>query len=79
VSVTAGTLFHSTHLPLRKGFWAVYWVASDKGGISALRLSKRLGVSWSTAQQLLRKLRIAMGHRDQLYRLSDGSLELEIR
>jgi hypothetical protein len=50
-----------------------------KGGISALRLSKRLGVSWSTAQHLLRKLRIAIGHRDRLYRLSDGSLELKIR
>jgi transposase-like protein len=71
VSVTARTLFHSTNVPLRKWFWAIYWVASDKGGISALRLSKLLGVSWPTAQRMLRKLRIAMGHRDRLYRLSD--------
>ena len=39
VSVTAGTLFHSTNLPLVKWFWAIYLMASDKGGISALRLS----------------------------------------
>ncbi|MGH8601894.1 MAG: IS1595 family transposase [Gammaproteobacteria bacterium] len=71
VSVTAGTLFHSTNLPLRKWFWAIYWVGSDKGGISALRLSKLLDVSWPTAHRMLRKLRIAMGHRDSLYRLSD--------
>ena len=71
VSVTAGTLFHSTNLPLTKWFWAVYWVASDKGGISALRLSKLLEVSWPTAHRMLRKLRIAMGHRDRLYRLRE--------
>ena len=71
VSVTAGTLFHSTNLPLRKWFWAIYWVGSDKGGISALRLSKLLDVSWLTAHRMLRKLRIAMGHRDSLYRLRD--------
>jgi len=45
VSVTAGTLFHSTNLPLTKWFWAVYLVASDKGGTSAMRLAKLLGVS----------------------------------
>ncbi|MGH8607596.1 MAG: IS1595 family transposase, partial [Gammaproteobacteria bacterium] len=71
VSVSAGTLFHSTNLPLRKWFWAIYWVGSDKGGISALRLSKLLDVSWPTAHRMLRKLRIAMGHRDSLYRLRD--------
>lgn len=71
VSVIAGTLFHSTNLPLRKWFWAIYWVGSDKGGISALRLSKLLNVSWPTAHRMLRKLRIAMGHRDSLYRLRD--------
>ena len=71
VSVTAGTLFHASKLSLQQWFWAIYWVAADKGGISALRLSKLLNVSWPTAQRVLRKLRIAMGHRDSLYRLSE--------
>lgn len=68
-SVTAGTLFHATNLPLTKWLWAIYWVSSDKGGIWALRLSKLLGVTWRTAYTMLRKLRQAMGHRDRLYRL----------
>lgn len=76
VSVTAGTIFHSTKVPLRKWFWAIYWVASDKGGISALRLSKLLAIFWPTAHRMLRKLRIAMGHRDSLYRLNEW-LELD--
>jgi transposase-like protein len=77
VSVTAGTLFHSTNLPLVKWFWAIYLVASDKGGISALRLSKHLGVSWPTARSMLKKIRTAMVHRDSLYRLVDELIELD--
>ena len=69
VSVTADTLFHSTNLSLVKWFWAIYLMASDKGGISALRLSKQIGVSWPTARNILRKIRTAMAHRDSLYRL----------
>lgn len=70
-SLTAGTLFHATKLPLTKWFWAIYWVASDKGGISALRLSKLIGVNWRSAYSMLNKLRTSMGHRDSIYRLSD--------
>lgn len=70
-SLTAGTLFHSTNLPLTKWFWAIYLSASDKGGISALRLSKQIGVSWLTASRMLRKIRTAMGHRDSMYRLTE--------
>lgn len=69
-SVTAGTLFHSTNLPLTKWFWAIFLVVSDKGGISAVRLSKYLDVSWLTARSMLRKIRTAMGNRDGFYRLT---------
>jgi transposase-like protein len=68
-SITADTLFHSTNLSLVKWFWAIYLTASDKGGISALRLTKHIGVSWPTARNMLRKIRTAMAHRDSLYRL----------
>jgi transposase-like protein len=77
VSVTAGTLFHSTNLPLVKWFWAIYLVAADKGGISALRLSKHIGVSWPTARNMLKKIRTAMAHRDSIYRLFNELIELD--
>lgn len=70
-SVISGTIFHSTNLPLVKWFWAIYLIASDKGGISALRLSKHIDVSWVTAQRILRKIRKVMAHRDSIYRLED--------
>jgi len=69
-SVTSGTIFHSTNLPLVKWFWAIYLSASDKGGISALRLSKHIDVTWRTAYRLLHKIRAVMAHRDSIYRLS---------
>ncbi|MCP3669494.1 MAG: IS1595 family transposase [Gammaproteobacteria bacterium] len=70
-SATSGTLFHATKLPLTKWFWAIYWMGMDKRGISALRLSKLIGVTWRSAYRILEKLRKAMGHRDSIYRLSD--------
>lgn len=69
VSITAATLFHATKVPLVKWFWAIYLTASDKGGVSALRLSKHIGVSWLTARNMLKKIRTAMAHRDSIYRL----------
>jgi hypothetical protein len=69
-------VLHGTKLPLTRWLWALYWMASDKGGISALRLAKLIGVTWRTAFELLRKLRMAMGHRDSLYRLTH-CLELD--
>ena len=70
-SVTSGTLFHATKLPLTKWFWAIYWVGTDKGGISALRLSKLIGVTWRSAYRILESLRNAMGNRDSIYRLTE--------
>ena len=46
-------------------------VASDKGGISSLRLSKLIGVNWLSAYFILQKFRNSMEHIDSLYRLTD--------
>ncbi len=75
-SATAGTLFHSTKIPLTHWFLALYFCAVDKGGISATRLSIYLPVSWNTARLMLAKLRSAMGDRDQQYLLK-GLIELD--
>jgi len=32
-SITAGTVFPNTKLPLVKWFWCLYWVSTDKGSI----------------------------------------------
>jgi transposase-like protein len=46
-------------------------MATDKGRISALRLAKHIDVSWPTARQMLKKIRMAMADRDGIYRLQN--------
>jgi transposase-like protein len=60
-SVIAGTLFQDTHKPLRLWFQAIWYVVSQKNGVSALGLQKALGLgSYHTAWEWLHKLRRAM-------------------
>ena len=68
--LTAGTIMHGSHTPLRKWFWAICMVARDKRGVSALRLQRELSVSYPTAWLMLRKIRHGMGERDGLCLLS---------
>lgn len=74
-SATAGTIFHASKAPLTKWFWAIYWV-SAKRDVSALQLSELIGVSWRTAQVMIRKLHRVAGSRDRLYQVST-SIELD--
>jgi transposase-like protein len=60
-SVTAGTIFADTRLPLKTWFAACWYVTSQKPGVSALGLRRVLGLgSYETAWSLLHKLRRAM-------------------
>ncbi len=75
-SVTAGTLFHDTHKPLRVWFEAMWYVTNQKSGVSALGLQRVLGLgSYHTAWNWLHKLRRAMVRpsRDRL----DGLVEVD--
>lgn len=69
-SVTAGTVMHRSHLPLVKWFWAMYLMVTDKRGVSAKQLAAELDISYHSAWYLLRRLRSAMGERDEQYLLS---------
>ena len=76
VSVTAGTVLHKTHVPLTQWFLAFYFVCQDKRGISAVQLSAMLGTTYKTAWFMLRRLRTAMGQRDETHQLS-GIIEFD--
>ena len=61
VSVTAGTVFDGSHLPLPVWFRAMWQITSQKNGISALGLQRALGIgSYHTAWEWLYRLRHAM-------------------
>ena len=60
-SVTAGTIFQDTRTPLTVWFRAMWWVTTQKNGVSALGLQRVLGLgSYQTAWAWLHKLRRAM-------------------
>ena len=65
-SVTAGTVFHRTKVPLRTWFWAIFFLARHKQGISALQLQKDTGLgSYETAWTMLHKLRSGLKPRPE--------------
>jgi transposase-like protein len=64
VSLTSGTVFAKTRLPLRTWFLAMYLLTQNKNGISALSLHRQLGVSYNTAWLLKHKLMQVMIERD---------------
>lgn len=59
-SVTAGSIFHDSHLPLWKWFLAVYLMIESKKGISANQLKRSLAVSYKTAWYLCHRVRKAI-------------------
>jgi transposase-like protein len=61
VSLTAGTIFQDTHKPLHLWFLTMWFITSQKNGVSALGLQRVLGIgSYRTAWTWLHKLRRAM-------------------
>ena len=64
-SVTSGTIFHDTHLPLPKWFAAVYLMCESKKGMSALQLKRTLHTGYQTAWYLCHRIRAAMQETNQ--------------
>ena len=67
---------HKTRTPLLAWFWAIYLMAHDKRGYSALSLKKAIGVSYETAWSMFHKIRSAMADRDANYKLA-GLVKLD--
>ncbi len=59
-SVTTGTIFNDTHLPLNKWFLAVALMTNARKGISAKQMERHLDVSYKTAWYLCHRIRRAM-------------------
>lgn len=75
-SLTAGTLFAGTKLPLKTWFLAMYLITQSKSGISALSLKRQIGVSYNTAWLVKHKLMQAMKERDDSKKLN-GDVQVD--
>ena len=75
-SVTVGTIFHHTHMPLQKWFLAVMLMLNAKKGLSALQLSRDLSVNKNTAWRITMQIRKAMTQAEQRNLLT-GIVEMD--
>ena len=57
---TTGTLFHKVKFSLRKAFYIVYLVSTNKKGISSTELSRKPGMRQKTCWGFKRKVMTAM-------------------
>lgn len=74
-SVTAGTIFNDSHLPLWKWFLATLLLCEARKGFSANQMKRTLGVSYKTAWYLCHRIRAAMAEADRP--MLDGTVEMD--
>ena len=58
-TVTTGTILHATKTPLQNWIVAIYSVMTARKGVSAMQLSKEIGVQYRTAWYMLHRIREA--------------------
>ena len=75
-SLKAGTIFHKSKVPLTTWFLAIYLLTQSKNDISALELSRQLGVKYDTAWAIKHKLMAAMQDRNKAYKLK-GDVQID--
>jgi transposase-like protein len=68
-SLLSGTIFEHSRVPLVTWFQALYFLSQAKSNLSALALSKHLGVNYKTAWRMKHKLMQAMLERETPRRL----------
>ncbi|CAA9368320.1 MAG: hypothetical protein AVDCRST_MAG93-8174 [uncultured Chloroflexia bacterium] len=75
-SVTVGTIFHRTHLPLPKWFAAISLILDARTPIPTRRLAQRLGIDKNTAWRISKRVHAAMlepSQRDLMLEIADLS------
>lgn len=75
-TLTAGTIFADTKLPLRLWFLAMYLLTQSKNNVSALELMRHLGVGYRAAWRLKQKLMTVMVIREER-RVLKGRVEID--
>lgn len=69
INPMAGTIFHRSHTPLDKWFYAIYLFTTSRHGVPAKELQRQLGVAYRTAFRMGHQIRKHMARID-----GDGGL-----
>ena len=76
-TLRSGTIMHGSQMPFRYWFIAIHLLTSTKKSFSAKEIQRQVGHKrYQPIWEMMHKLRIAMGKRDNKYELS-GQIELD--
>jgi hypothetical protein len=75
-TLTSGTVFGATKLPLRRWFLAMHLLTQAKNNVSALELKRHLGVCYKSALAMKHKLMEVMRLREDSRQL-DGRVQID--
>ena len=65
-SVTAGTVFHNTRVPLQKWFVIITLMTNAKKGISACQVARDTNLPWITVWRIMHKIRSTMTDKETM-------------
>jgi transposase-like protein len=74
-SVTVGTIFENSKIPLRTWFAAMFLISTSKKGVSSLQLAGQLGITQKTAWFLLHRIREML--KDNSTEKLNGTVEVD--
>jgi transposase-like protein len=75
-SVLVGTIFEDSHIALSKWLIAIHEMCAAKNGVSALELSRKLGISYRPAWHMAHRIRFAIT-RAPLAEMIKGTIEAD--
>lgn len=75
-TVTVGTIFEDSRIPLNKWLYAVYMMCSSKKGVSAHQLHRTLGITYKSAWFMVHRIRFAMSQSPLVEKMS-GEVEVD--
>src|ERR1039457_4037882 len=76
-TVTVGTIFEDSHLPISKWLMPIFIICSSKKSISALQLSRMINITYKAAWFMAHRLRFAVSPEMPLSKLLEGVVEVD--
>ena len=73
-TITVGTIFEGSKVPLRKWFTAIFLITTSKKGISSVQLARQLGVTQKTAWFMDHRIREAYKQEENVF---SGTVEVD--
>jgi transposase-like protein len=75
-TVTVGTIFEGSHIPLHKWLMAIHFLCASKKGMSSHQLHRLLGITYKSAWFMTHRIREAMRQEPLASKLT-GTVEVD--